>query len=355
MPRSSTPHRGTASNPGGRFERHTNEAFDDGWWQDDDLPPLRTTVAEDSTRTIIARNDSPDIGFDRSINPYRGCEHGCTYCFARPSHSYLGLSPGLDFETRLFAKPNAPALLEAELRNPRYRCQPIAIGTNTDPYQPIERQRRIMRGILEVLAAYRHPVSITTKSALVARDIDVLAPMAAQGLASVMISVTTLDRDLARRLEPRAAVPSQRLAAIGALSAAGIPTAVNVAPVIPALTDHEMETILAEAAQRGATGAGWILVRLPYEVKDLFDDWLAQHAPGRRDHVLSLLRQSRRGRLNDPSFGGRFRGEGPYADLLAQRFRIAISRLGLTGASRPPLRCDLFTRPPRPGDQMKLF
>jgi len=212
-----------------------------------------------------------------------------------------------------------------------------------------------MRSILEVLAAYQHPVTITTKSALVARDIDVLAPMAAKGLASVMISVTTLDRDLARRLEPRAAVPSQRLAAIAALSAAGIPTAVNVAPVIPALTDHEMETILAEAAQRGATSAGWILVRLPYEVKDLFDDWLAQHAPGRRDHVLSLLRQSRRGRLNDPSFGGRFRGEGPYAELLAQRFQLATRRLGLDRSARPTLRSDLFTRPPRPGDQMKLF
>ena len=346
--------RGALANPDGRFETHRRQSEDDGWWREDDLPPLATTVTEDSSRTIIATNDSPDIPFSQSINPYRGCEHGCVYCYARPTHAYLGLSAGLDFETRLFAKPDAALLLEVALRRPGYRCQTIAIGTNTDPYQPIERQRRIMRGVLEVLAAFRHPVTITTKSALVVRDIDLLSPMAAQGLVSVALSVTTLDPDLARRLEPRAATPARRLAAVAALAEAGVPTAVMVAPVIPALTDHEMERILAAAAERGASSAAWILLRLPFETKELFEDWLAHHQPDRRSHVLSLLRQSRGGRLNDPRFGRRFAGSGPHAELLAQRFRLAARKLGLD-RPRPPLRTDLFAPPPQPGDQLQLF
>jgi DNA repair photolyase len=348
-------HRGAATNPEGRFERHQRDRVDDGWWPDDDLPPLKTIVSDDASRSVITRNDSPDIPFDLSINPYRGCEHGCIYCYARPSHAYLGLSAGLDFETRLFAKPDAPRLLAAELRRPSYRCQTIAIGTNTDPYQPIERQRKIMRGIVKVLADFHHPLCITTKSALVARDIDLLAPMAAQGLASVAVSITTLDRDLARRLEPRAALPTKRLATIGALAKAGIPTAVMVAPVIPALTDGEMEAILAAAANQGVTAAGWTLLRLPFEVKDLFDEWLRRHAPGRHDHVLSLIRQTRNGKLNDSRFGRRFTGNGPMAELLAKRFHLAARKLGLNPTPARILRTDLFSPPSQPGDQLRLL
>ncbi|MDR3435970.1 PA0069 family radical SAM protein [Telmatospirillum sp.] len=347
-------HRGAPTNPDGRFERRQRFAVDDGWWQDDDLPPLRTTVGSDSARTIITRNDSPDIPFEQSINPYRGCEHGCIYCYARPSHAYLGLSAGLDFETRLYAKPNAASLLEAELRRPGYRCRTIAIGTNTDAYQPIERSRKIMRGIIEVLAAFRHPVTITTKSALIVRDIDLLAPMATLDLVGVAVSLTTLDREMAAILEPRAAVPAKRLEAIRHLSEAGIPTMVNVAPVIPALTDHEMEDILAAAADHGVAAASWILLRLPHEVKDLFDQWLARHVPDRRRHVLSLMRQSRQGKLNDPRFGHRFSGTGAYADLLETRFRLACRRLGLDRQPHRSLRDDLFTPPARPGDQLTL-
>lgn len=349
------PHRGSASNPDGRFKRHRRDAIDDGWWQDDDLPPLKTTLTREHARRIITANDSPDIPFTQSINPYRGCEHGCIYCYARPSHAYLGLSSGLDFETKLFAKPDAAALLERELRRTGYRCQTIAIGTNTDPYQPIERRQRIMRSILEVLRVFRHPVCITTKSALVVRDIDLLAPMAAEGLASVALSITTLDRDLARRLEPRAAVPAQRLAAIRALAAAKIPVAVSVAPVIPGLTDHEMERILETAAAHGAGSASWTLLRLPFEIKELFDQWLAQHTPGRRTHVLVLLRDLRQGKLSDATFGRRFTGGGPLSALLNDRFHLALRRLGLS--ERPPrlLRTDLFAAPPRRGDQMTLF
>ena len=348
-------HRGAISNPAGRYEPLHRETGDDGWWQDDDLPPLRTSITTDTSRSVIARNDSPDISFDQSINPYRGCEHGCIYCFARPSHAYFGLSSGLDFETRLFAKPDAPRLLEQELRHKTYRCRVIAIGTNTDAYQPIERQLGIMRGVLQVLADYRHPVCITTKSALVARDIDLLAPMAAQGLASVAVSITTLDRELARKLEPRAAVPAKRLEAVARLTGAGIPTGVMVAPLIPALTDHEMEPILAAAAERGAKGADWTLLRLPFELKNLFEQWLACHTPDRRAHVLSLLRQARQGKLNDSTFGRRFTGSGPLADLFARRFALAARRLGLQTSAVFPLRTDLFTLPPRPGDQLALF
>lgn len=348
-------HRGALSNVPNRYDRLVAEASHDGWDLDEDEPPpLRTEVAVDATRTIITRNSSPDVPFDRSINPYRGCEHGCIYCFARPSHAYLGLSPGLDFETRLLAKPDAPALLAQELSNPRYRPAVIAIGTNTDPYQPVERSRRIMRGCLEVLAAFNHPVTITTKGALVTRDLDILAPMAARRLAAVNISVTTLDRDLCRKLEPRAATPAARLAAIGALSAAGVPVTVMAAPMIPALNDHELEAILAAARHAGAVSAAAILLRLPGEVVELFRDWLAAHFPDRAEHVLSLLAQARGGRLDDRRWRSRFTGEGPLAALLSQRLHVAARRLGLDGWGRG-LDCTQFRRPPRSGDQLALF
>ena len=339
----------------GRFETESRHAVDDGWAvSDEDLPPLRTTVTDEAPKTIIARNTSPDIPFDRSINPYRGCEHGCVYCFARPTHAYHGLSPGLDFETKLFAKPQAATLLAGELANPRYRCQPLAMGTNTDPYQPIERQRRITRQILEVLAGHGHPVTIVSKSDLVCRDIDILAPMAARGLASVALSVTTLDGGLARRLEPRAASPAKRLAAIRTLADAGVPTAIMVAPVIPALTDPEMETILAAAKDAGAVSAEYILLRLPLEIAGLFDEWLRQHAPLKAENVLSLIRDSRGGALYQSDWGRRRTGSGAYAELLAKRFVLARKRLGLD-ARGLDLRCDLFRPPPRPGDQLALF
>ncbi len=350
--------RGAVSNRGSRYDAETTVAFDDGWGSSDltgdDLPPLRTTVSPDATRTIIARNDSPDIGFDRSINPYRGCEHGCIYCFARPTHAYLGLSPGLDFETKLTAKFDAPALLERELRAKTYQCAVMAMGTNTDPYQPIEREHRITRGILQVLAEHKHPVGIVTKSALVARDIDILGPMAAEGLCTVLLSVTTLDADLARTMEPRASTPQKRLAAIAALARAGIPTGVMAAPMIPALNDNELEAILAAARDAGAQRANMTLLRLPLEIKDLFTEWLESHAPGKAQHVLSLIRQSRGGKLNDPNFHSRFAGSGAYAQMLEQRFRRACQKLGL---NKTPLRLDTtkFRLPPRPGDQLALL
>jgi len=347
--------RGAVSNESGRFEAKSRHAVDDGVAvSDQDLPPLRTTVTDENPKTIIARNSSPDVPFDRSINPYRGCEHGCVYCFARPTHAYHGLSPGLDFETKLFAKPQAAALLSVELAKPRYNCQPLAMGTNTDPYQPIERRRRITREILEVLALHGHPVTIITKSNLVCRDIDILAPMAARGLATVALSVTTLDGALARRLEPRAVSPAKRLAAIRTLSDAGVPTAVIVAPVIPALTDSEMETILAAAKEAGAMSAEYILLRLPLEIAKLFDEWLRQHAPLRAEHVLSLIRDSRGGALYQSDWARRRTGSGAYAELLAKRFALARKRLGLD-ARGLDLRCDLFHPPPRPGDQLALF
>ena len=348
-------HRGAATNPDGRFERHQRDRVDDGWWQDDDLPPPRTTVTDDASRSVITRNDSPTFRSTSQLIPIGAASMAASTATHGQVTPTSGCRPGLDFETRLFAKPDAPRLLAMELRRPSYRCQTVAIGTNTDPYQPVERQKRIMRGIIEVLAEFRHPVCITTKSALVARDIDLLAPMAAQGLASVAVSITTLDRDLTRRLEPRAALPAKRLAAIGALAKAGIPTSVMIAPVIPALTDHEMESILVAAAEQGATAAGWILLRLPFEVKDLFDDWLRRHAPGRRDHVLSLIRQSRDGKLNDSRFGRRFTGHGPMAELLDKRFRLAARKLGLDASPSRTLRSDLFSPPPQPGDQLRLF
>jgi DNA repair photolyase len=321
--------RGAASNPTSRFAEYLRTPCDDGWGAAAEPASLPTHLHLDSARSILSRNDSPDVPFDRALNPYRGCQHGCIYCYARPSHAYLGHSPGLDFETEIYYKPQAPALLRAELARPGYRPAPVALGSNTDAYQPSERQLRIARGLLEVLHESRHPVVLVTKSDLVLRDIDLLADLARERLAAVLVSITTLDPELARRLEPRATVPRRRLAAIARLVAAGVPCGVLVSPVIPGLTDREMEDILASAAQAGATRASHIILRLPLEVAGLFQDWLAAHCPERAGRVLSLLRQCREGHLNDPRFGSRMRGSGPIADLIAQRFALAARRLGL--------------------------
>ncbi|MEO5574336.1 MAG: PA0069 family radical SAM protein [Gammaproteobacteria bacterium] len=347
--------RGALSNAGGRFELHAHEAFDDGW-NADDLEPAApgVTVTIDSARTALTYNDSPDIGFDRSINAYRGCEHGCIYCFARPTHAYLGLSPGLDFETRLFAKPNAAVLLEKELRHRNYVCRPIALGTNTDPYQPIERQWRITRQILEVLAAFSHPVTILTKSARIERDIDILAPMAARHLVEVRLSVTTMDSQLARRLEPRATAPLRRIEVIKNLNDAGIPTGVMIAPIIPVLTDPEMEDILEACVKAGAQSAGYVMLRLPLEVKDLFKEWLAVHEPLKAEHVMSLVRGARGGKENDPHFSTRMVGTGPYADLIAQRFTLACKKFHLNKV-RERLNTSRFRTPQPDTGQLTLF
>jgi DNA repair photolyase len=346
--------RGAVSNPAGRFEAQARIEIDDGWRSLEDLPPFRTEVIEEKARRIITRNDSPDIGFDRSINPYRGCEHGCVYCFARPSHAFLGLSPGLDFEARLFAKPDAALLLARELQAPGYEARTIALGTNTDPYQPIERQYQISRGILEVLARADHPVAIVTKSALVRRDIDILAPMAAKSLAKVAVSLTTMDARLARTLEPRAASPAKRLETIKALSDAGIPVTVLVAPVIPALNDGEIERILDAAKANGASEAGYAMLRLPHELKDLFREWLVLNYPDRYRHVLSLVREMRGGKDYDADWGKRHTGEGPYAWMIGRRFETTCARLGLNRRSFK-LRTDLFVRPAPRGEQLSLF
>ena len=350
--------RGATFNPGNRFRREEREAYDDGWASpaadsgDDDAPPkLRTTVTIQRARTIIARNDSPDIPFTQSINPYQGCEHGCVYCYARPSHAYLDLSPGLDFETRLFAKPDAPALLRAELAKRGYVCDPIALGTNTDPYQPIEREWKVTRQIIEVLAEHEHPFTIVTKNALVERDIDLIAPMAAKQMARVYLSITSLDRDLARTLEPRASAPSRRLQAVRALADAGIPVGVLVAPIIPQLNDKDLEAILEQAAAHGATSASWITVRLPREVAPLFRAWLDEHYPLRAAHVMSLIRQLRGGRDNDPNFGSRMRGTGTYADLIAKRFALAKRRCGLDDHRAAPLDTSRFRPPVAPASR----
>ncbi len=347
--------RGAVSNPAGRFEALREEAFDDGW-DARDPPPERvpTEVIIDRTKSIIARNDSPDIPFDRSINPYRGCEHGCIYCFARPSHAYLGFSPGLDFETKIVAKPEAADLLRRELRKRGYEVGPLALGSNTDPYQPVERDLRITRQLLEVLSEARHPTGIVTKSALILRDLDVIVPMAKEGLAQVMVSVTTLRRDLARAMEPRAAAPARRLATIAALREAGVPVGVLASPMIPALNDSELEAILEAAADAGAGSAGFILVRLPHELKELFSEWLETHVPKRAAHVESLIRDTRGGRLYEARFGERMRGQGPYAELLANRFRVASRRYGLD-RKHPPFRLDLFRPPRAPGAPRSLF
>jgi len=346
--------RGAGLNPSGRFEPQSRETFDDGWQTLEELPPFRTEVQIEKPRTAITRNESPDIPFDRSINPYRGCEHGCIYCFARPSHAYMGLSAGLDFEAKLFAKPDAAKLLERELAKPGYKPRVIAIGTNTDPYQPIEKEWRIMRQILEVLNKANHPVSIVTKSAMIMRDIDILKDMAAKGLVRASLSVTTLDRKLARTMEPRASTPPRRLEAIHALSEAGIPTSVMAAPIIPALNDHELERILDAAHAAGAREAGYVLLRLPLEVSPLFRDWLLQHYPDRYRHVMSLVRSMRGGKDYDAEFGKRMKGAGPYAWQISRRFEMATKRLGMVRRSMP-LRDDLFVPPDGSGVQLSLL
>ncbi|MFO1415168.1 MAG: PA0069 family radical SAM protein [Burkholderiales bacterium] len=354
--------RGATFNPGNRYRSEAREAYDDGWAPDaaadaGDAPPpkQKTTVTIQRARSIIARNDSPDIPFNQSLNPYQGCEHGCIYCYARPTHAYLDLSPGLDFETRLLAKPDAPALLRAELARRGYACDPIALGTNTDPYQPIEREWRITRQVLEVLVECEHPFTIVTKSALVERDLDLIAPMAAKGMARVDFSITTLDRELARTLEPRASAPARRLEAVRTVAAAGVPVGVMVAPVIPQLNDRDLEAILEAAAAAGATSAGWIMLRLPLEVAPLFRAWLDEHYPLRAAHVTSLVRQVRGGRDYQAGFGTRMRGTGTYADLIARRFELAVKRLGLGEHRRQPLDTSRFRPPPAHPAQGALF
>jgi DNA repair photolyase len=347
--------RGALSNASSRYDRETRVLVDDGWQnEEEELPPLKTEVMKDSSRTIITRNNSPDISFSQSINPYKGCEHGCIYCFARPTHAYLGLSPGADFESKLFAKPNAAELLARELSAPNYVPKVIAMGTNTDPYQPTEKRMRITRSILEVLREFNHPVGIVTKSALILRDLDILAPMAAEGLAKVAVSVTTLDRKLARTMEPRAATPPKRLETIRALVEAGIPTNVMFAPVIPALNDEELENVLTAAKEAGALSAGYVLLRLPLEIKDLFREWLEESFPDRAKHVMSLVRQMRGGKDYDSNWHTRMRGTGPYAALIARRFHIAVKRIGLNRESHP-LVLNKFKRPPQLGEQLALL
>ncbi|HET7717244.1 MAG TPA: PA0069 family radical SAM protein [Bauldia sp.] len=346
--------RGAETNRSGRYEPLSRDLVDDGWGTVGDLPALKTTVQEERPRKIITTNDSPDISFDRSINPYRGCEHGCAYCFARPTHAYMGLSPGLDFETRLFAKPNAAKLLEKELAKPGYEPRTMAIGTNTDPYQPIERRYRIMREVLEVLDAANHPVGIVTKSALVLRDIDILSRMAGRNLCKVALSVTTLDRRLARAMEPRASTPERRLGALRLLSEAGVPTTVMIAPIIPALNESEIERILDAAAATGVKEAGYVLLRLPLEVRDIFKEFLEREYPDRAKHVMSVIRSMRGGKDYDSTWGTRMRGEGPYAWQIGRRFEIACRRLGLN-AERRSLRTDLFRPPLDDSLQLRLL
>src|ERR1700733_6134310 len=345
--------RGAVSNSVGRYEKQTrvllDDGWDDGWRADDDAPPpIKTEVIHDATRSIIARNKSPDISFDQSINPYRGCEHGCIYCFARPSHAYLGLSPGVDFESRLFAKPNAAELLAKELSAPGYVPKVIAMGTNTDPYQPLEKKMRITRSILEVLRDFRHPVAIVTKSPLILRDIDILSDMAKMGLAKAALSVTTLDRKLARMMEARAGTPTRRLQAIQRLRDAGVPAGGMFGPAIPALNDHEMEAVLAAAKDAGARSAGYVLLRLPLEIKDLFREWLAGERPGRAKHVMALVRSMRGGKDYDNQWNPRMRGTGPYAEMMGSRFRMAVKKLGLNQPGKS-LAINSFRRPPRIG------
>lgn len=346
--------RGAETNQSGRYETLSKAFVDDGWGTLDELPPLKTEVQVETPRKIITTNDSPDISFDRSINPYRGCEHGCSYCFARPTHAYMGLSPGLDFETKLFAKPNAAKLLEKELAKPGYEVRTMAIGTNTDPYQPIERRFRIMREILEVLDRTNHPVGIVTKSSLVLRDLDILSRMAERSLVKVALSVTTLDRKLARAMEPRAATPPRRLETLRQLSAAGVPTTVMVAPIIPALNESEIERILDAAKAAGVESAGYVLLRLPLEVRDIFREFLEREYPDRAKHVLSVLRTMRGGKDYDATWGKRMTGEGPYAWQIGRRFEIAARRLGLN-VERRQLRTDLFAPPAAEGAQLSLF
>ncbi|MBT9247077.1 PA0069 family radical SAM protein [Gemmobacter fulvus] len=346
--------RGALDNATGRFERETRVAVDDGWDLPEDERLLRTEIRVERPRSALSFNRSPDLPFDRSVNPYRGCEHGCVYCFARPSHAYLNLSPGLDFETRLIARPGIGAVLAQEIGAKAYQVAPIAIGTNTDPYQPCEAQYGVMREVLEVLSRWSHPVAITTKGVLVERDLDLLGPMGQAGLARVGISVTTLDPGLSRSLEPRAAAPARRLAAIRRLTDAGVPVRVMVAPVIPGLTDSELDAILAEARAAGAVAASWIMLRLPREVAPMMKDWLEARLPGRAAKIMARIREVHGGRDYDATFGKRMRGEGLWSELIAERFRLACARQGLDVA-QPPLRRDLFARPAQPGDQLSLF
>ncbi len=347
--------RGATINIEGRFEALEREAFDDGWGEDSEPRRLDTVVTEERVKSIISRNQSPDVPFTQSINPYRGCEHGCIYCYARPSHAYLGLSPGLDFETRLFAKVNAAETLRRELAAPSYRCEMIALGANTDPYQPIERRYRITRSILEVLAECRHPLGIVTKNALIERDIDLLAPMAEQGLVEVFVSVNSLDHEIARRLEPRCTAPLRRIEAIRRLSGAGIPVGVLVAPTIPFLTDDHLERVLDSARQAGARKASYVLLRLPYEVKDLFRAWLDHHYPLKAEHVMSRVQATRGGRDYDATFGNRMSGEGEFAELLGHRFRLACKRLGYVDETRYGTLDTSQFRPPNVHGQLSLF
>ncbi len=346
--------RGAQSNRAGRFEGATRPALYDGWDITEEERLLRTEVRIERPRSALVYNRSPDLPFDRAINPYRGCEHGCVYCFARPTHAFLNLSPGLDFETRLIARPGIGAVLAKELAARRYSVAPVAIGTNTDPYQPCEAQHRVMREVLEVLRDFSHPVAITTKGTLIERDLDILAPMARDGLLRVGISVTTLDPALSRAMEPRAAHPARRLEVIRRLTEAGVPVRVMVAPVVPGLTDSEMEAILAAASAAGAVAASWIMLRLPGEVAPLFRDWLAAAVPDRAQKVMARVRDVHGGRDYDPAWFRRMRGEGIWSDLVCRRFKLAAARLGLD-APQPPLRCDLFAPPSKAGYQLALL
>ncbi|HEY3815427.1 MAG TPA: PA0069 family radical SAM protein [Caulobacteraceae bacterium] len=347
--------RGARSNASSRYDAEKRASFDDGWTDADPEPEqLKTQLTAEHARTILSRNDSPDIGFDRSINPYRGCEHGCTYCYARPAHAYMGLSPGLDFESKLFYKPDAALLLQRELSKPGYQCERVHIGGNTDPYQPIERKLHITRSVLEVLDRFNHPLSIITKSALIQRDADILGRMAKRRLAGACISVTTLDRKLARSMEPRAATPEKRIETISRLADAGVPVCVGFAPVIPGLNDHEMEAVLERAKQAGATSAMFVTLRLPLEIKDLFQEWLKTDHPDRAGRIMSLIRQARGGKDYDSNWGYRMRGSGPIADLIASRFTTAVRRLKLN-EPREGVDVTQFRVPPKPGDQMDLF
>jgi DNA repair photolyase len=347
--------RGARSNRSGRYETEVREGFDDGWTLDDEVvDTIATTVSAEKAKAIITRNDSPDVGFSASINPYRGCEHGCIYCYARPAHAYMGLSPGLDFETKLFFKPEAARLLERELSQPRYVPEYIHIGGNTDPYQPQERTLRVTRQVIEVLDRFNHPFSVITKSALILRDLDLYQSMSKKNLVRVAISITTLDRKLARSMEPRAATPEKRLEAVRKLSAAGVPVIVMFAPCIPGLNDHEMEAVLERSAEAGARGAGYVALRLPLEIKDLFKEWLATDHPDRASRVMSLIRQIRGGKDYDSQWGKRMRGEGPIAALMSRRFATARKRYGLD-QKLPDLDLTKFAIPPKAGDQLKLF
>jgi DNA repair photolyase len=346
--------RGSASRPDERYQALQREWCDDGWGSLETLPQrLETTLEVDRARTLISYNDSPDVGFDRSINPYRGCEHGCIYCFARPSHAWLGLSPGLDFESRLFYKPEAASLLRKELGKRNYRCAPMAVGINTDAYQPVEKKLGITRQCLAVLSEAHHPIAIVTKSALIERDLDLLVPMAERKLVQVAVSLTTLDRDLSRRMEPRAAAPQRRLETIRRLSEARIPVMAFIAPVIPVLTDHELEKLLSAAREAGAKSAAYVLLRLPHELNGLFVQWLEQHEPLKAERVLQRIYDSRGGKAYDASFGQRMVGSGPFADLIRQRFRLAVKRLGY--GSPPPLDVTQFVPPPAEEGQLSLF